>query len=153
VTFGAILGLQYTAGLWSEATFACWFQSVKESSIRLAALSHYPIDLLAYGRDNNASIWEYGEVAFVTAFSLFLFYVFFLAPALHGLWTGRKARRAVFHRYMGLSYLIHYVLAGVELATNYEGTGKASLLTHIIAVTGMLKHHRQEYWMFSVACV
>ena len=139
ITFGTILGLQYASGMWSATTVEGWLSSVRAASARLAETIQYPMDLFTLRRYENATMWDYGQTLVVSAFSAFLFYIFFLAPAMHGLWTGRgrKAGRAAFHRYAGLSYLIHYVLAGVELATNYGDTGKSSYLTHIVAVTGV----------------
>lgn len=139
VTFGTILGLQYAAGVWSEESIRSWGDSLRQSSVRLVEMARYPMDLFLGGKYDKVTGWHYGQTAFLAAFALFLFYVFFVAPAMKGLWTGSgngKKSRAMFHRYSGLTYLIHYVLAGVEMATLYESSGKTSLLTHIVAVIG-----------------
>jgi hypothetical protein len=149
VTFGTILGLQCASGMWTAETLQRWCNSLHESALTGRAL------LIGSTRqllqlDTNSSTAGAGSTAVVTADRVktaliavscaALFYVFFVAPFMAGLWTGRKARRHKFHRYMGLSYLIHYVLAWIEFFTNYEGSAKSSYLCHVIAVHGMCAH-------------
>lgn len=134
VTFGTILGLQCFSGMWQFSTLDSWIASLLDSSMELVSLTQKAIQVVV-GQAPAGSWLEYAKTIVLTSFCGFLVYVFFVAPALAGLWTGRKARRAVFHRYMGLSYLIHYVLACVELLTDYTAA-KNSYLGHIVAVTG-----------------
>lgn len=134
VTFGTILGLQCFSGMWQLSTLESWISSLQYSFIELATLTMNAIQVV-FGQAPAGSLFQYAQTIILTTFCGFLAYVFFVAPALAGLWTGRKARRAVFHRYMGLSYLIHYMLACVELLTNYTAA-KNSYLGHIVAVTG-----------------
>jgi hypothetical protein len=147
ITFGTILGLQCCSGMWHTATLKSWYKSLRDSAVQLGALTTNAFNVMfgvqrwtkATTMTEHPTVvggWiQYAQTVLVTMFCLVLFYVFFVAPALAGLWTGRKARRAVFHRYMGLSYLIHYVLACVELITDY-GAAKNSYLCHIVAATG-----------------
>jgi hypothetical protein len=144
VTFGTILGLQCCSGMWHRSTLDSWYTSLRDSTVQLGKLTTSAINV-TFGMqratttdqatDELRSWIQYAQTVLITIFCGVLAYVFFVAPALAGLWTGRKARRAVLHRYMGLSYLIHYVLACVELITNY-GAAKNSYLCHVVAVTG-----------------
>lgn len=135
VTFGTILGLQCFSGMWRISTLQSWYTSLWDSTIQLGEVTMNAFQVALGLTGTPVGMFQYAKTVVVTSFCLFLGYVFLVAPALAGLWTGRKARRAVFHRYMGLSYLIHYVLACAELCLNY-GAAKHSYLTHIVAVTG-----------------
>lgn len=152
ITFGTVLGLQYFSGMWQWATLDSWYASLKTSSVTTVALLDYARSLAATGWNEGLVVvrntkipataaappsWiEYVSTFTICALCASLFYVFFVAPFAAGMWTGRKARRHKFHRYMGLAYLIHYVLAWVEFFTNY-GAAKNSYLCHIVAVIGM----------------
>jgi hypothetical protein len=62
-------------------------------------------------------------------------YVLFVAPLLAGMWTGRRARRHLMHRYMGLIYLFMYFAAWVEFLSDRQTT-KDSYLPHFISLLG-----------------
>lgn len=140
VTFGTVLGIEYFSGMWRIETVHSWFSSLKESAIATGDLLGYALSLaltaVTSGDKNDAAHWtEYARTGIIFAVCASLFYVFFVAPFAAGFWTGRKTNRHKFHRYMGLTYLIHYVLAWVEFFTNY-GAAKNSFLCHIVAVIG-----------------
>jgi hypothetical protein len=140
VTFGTVLGIEYFSGMWSMETVYSWYSSLKGSMITsrdMLGYTRYLAVTAANGGENAATIEraEYVKTGLIFLVCVSLFYVFFVAPFAAGLWTGRKARRHKFHRYMGLSYLIHYVFAWVELFTDY-GAAKNSYLCHIVAVNG-----------------
>jgi len=139
VTFGTILGLEYCSGMWRVETLERWYSSLKESALTAGELMSYTRNLAKNAVSSDASDtveWaEYARTATVALFCLFLFFVFVVAPARAGFWTGRRARRHLIHRYMGISYLLHYALAWVEFFTNYEAS-RTSYLVHIIAVNG-----------------
>jgi hypothetical protein len=79
---------------------------------------------------------ELMKAAVVLALTLSLGYVFVWAPFQAGMWTGTKARKQKFHRYMGLLYLVMYFCAWVEFGTNYENGAQNSILPHFIAING-----------------
>jgi hypothetical protein len=149
VTFGTIISLEFFGGLYTYATLQSWYQSLSQSAVTMVELFQYSADVLLspFRRGGNASVeasWK--DVVFVSTVLLFLiplFYVFFIAPFRAGFWTGKKTKRHQFHRYMGLSYLIHYVLAWVEFFL-YTSTSQTSLLCHVIAVMGAFLFS----WMF-----
>jgi hypothetical protein len=122
-------------------TVQSWYSSLKESTVtalRLMGYTRYLATTAVSGDSRSAAGIEWteyartGSICFVCAC---LFYVFFVAPFVAGMWTGRKSRRHKFHRYMGLNYLIHYVFAWIELFTDY-GAAKNSHLCHLVAVIG-----------------
>jgi hypothetical protein len=141
VTFGTIVSLEFFGGLYTFATLQSWYQSLSQSAVMMGELLQYSADVLLspFRRDGSTSVetsWK--DVLYVAAVLLFvipLFYVFFVAPFRAGFWTGKKTKRHQFHRYMGLSYLIHYVLAWVEFF-RFTSTSQTSLLCHVIAVMG-----------------
>ena len=139
ITFGTILGLQYFGGLYDDtATLRSWYTSLYESILTLIQLVRYSQTiLLSSSSSASTTTWrEFGFVATLWGVVILpLVYVFFIAPFRAGFWTGRKSRRHVFHRYMGLCYLLHYVLAWIEFFTN-PTSSKTSYLCHIIAVMG-----------------
>jgi hypothetical protein len=141
VSFGGIFGLQYLSGMWSRETVESWYSSVVTSANTLKNLLGYTRDLTKdaieeVSGDAPQHHWtEYCRTAVIFLISLSLIYVFFVAPFMAGLWTGRKARRHKFHRYMGLAYLIQYTLAAVEFFTNYDAA-RSSYLRATIAFTG-----------------
>jgi hypothetical protein len=142
VTFGTIVSLEYFGGLYTYATLHSWYQSLLQSAVMLGDLFQYSVVVLLspLQRDGNVegeTSWK--DVLFVSTVLLLLvplFYVFFVAPFRAGFWTGKKTKRHQFHRYMGLSYLIHYVLAWVEFFL-FTASSQTSLLCHVIAVMGM----------------
>ena len=147
VTFGTIIGLQYFGGLYdTSATLRSWYTSLYQSIITLLQLVQYSqktilsppsVSSTTTVSSTNSTTWK--EFLFVLSLwcvvILPLIYVFFIAPFRAGFWTGRKSNRHMFHRYMGLCYLIHYVLAWIEFFTN-PASSKTSYLCHIIAVMG-----------------
>lgn len=138
VTLATIFGLQYFSGLWCVATLERWYASLEESARTAATLLGYTRDLAQIAVSDQAdsiTAKEYARTGAMALFSLSLLYVFVVAPAKAGFWTGRKARRHRIHRYMGISYLVHYTLAWIEFFTNYE-TSRTSYLVHIIALNG-----------------
>ena len=140
ITFGTILGLQYFGGVYDDtATLRSWYMSLYESILTLIQLVRYSQTILLSPPSSSASTTTWREFGFVATLwgvvILPLVYVFFIAPFRAGFWTGRKSRRHVFHRYMGLCYLLHYVLAWIEFFTN-PTSSKTSYLCHIIAVMG-----------------
>ena len=140
VTLGTIFGLQYFSGMWRRETLDRWLSSLKESAITAASLLGYTRDLArtAVSEQADSIAWtEYARTSVTVLLCLCLFYVFVVAPARAGFWTGRKSRRHRIHRYMGLSYLAHYTLAWIEFFTNYEAS-RSSYLVHIIAVNGTI---------------
>jgi hypothetical protein len=148
ITFGTIIGLQYFGGLYQYTTLQSWYQSIHVSIRQMIELLHYTQTVLlspptltsttsaAATITTVATTWT--EYIFVMtiwcAVIVPLTYVFLIAPYRAGFWTGRKSKRHVFHRYMGLSYLLHYVMAWIEFGT--QSTSKTSYLCHIIAVMG-----------------
>ena len=139
VTLATIFGLQYFSGLWCLATFERWYSSLKESTVTAASLIGYTRDLAQRAVSDQAhsiAVTEYARTGAIVLFCLSLSYVFVVAPAKAGFWTGPRARRHQIHRYMGLSYLLHYALAWIEFFTNYE-TSRTSYLVHIITLNGM----------------
>lgn len=139
VTFGTILSLEYFGGLYTYATLQSWYQSLAQSTVVIGELLQYATDVLQspFRRDAASSV-DTKDVLFVAvllAFLLPLFYVFFVAPFRAGFWTGKKTKRHQFHRYMGLSYLVHYVLAWIEFF-QFTASSQTSLLCHVIAVMG-----------------
>jgi len=119
-------------------TLERWYASLHESAVTTGSLLGYTRDLAvtAVSKDKDSVAWtEYARTAAIALFCSFLCFVFVVAPARAGFWTGRKARRHRIHRYMGISYLLHYALAWVEFFTNYEAS-RTSYLVHIIAVNG-----------------
>lgn len=142
VTFGTIVGLQYFSGMWRLETLQRWYISLKDSSFTVGALLVYTRDFLitALSKSNTTTTlhWtEYVQTTAIATMCLFLFFVFVVAPARAGFWTGRRARRHLIHRYMGISFLVHYALAWVEYFTNYEQS-RSSYLIHIVALNGKL---------------
>lgn len=147
VTFGTILSLQYFGGLYdTTATVRSWYTSLYQSIITMIQLIQYSQTILVSPpsvgistttRSNSNTTWP--EFTFVLTLwcvvILPLIYVFFVAPFRAGFWTGRKSNRHMFHRYMGLCYLLHYVLAWIEFFT-HPAASKTSYLCHIIAVMG-----------------
>jgi hypothetical protein len=81
--------------------------------------------------------YEYGQTAVVVAATCAMSYVLLWRPFRAGLWTGRRARRHKFHRYMGLAYLVQYFCAWIEFFVHYERGGATSYLPHFIAVNGV----------------
>ena len=152
ITFGTIISLQYFGGLYSDsAMLRSWYTSLYQSIITLTELVRYSQVILlspplsssptTTTSTTTTTISTWKEYTFVLTIwcvvILPLVYVFFVAPFFAGFWTGRKSKRHVFHRYMGLCYLIHYVLAWIEFFTN-PGSSKTSYLCHIIAVMGKI---------------
>jgi hypothetical protein len=162
ITFSTILSLQYCSGLYTYSAIQSWYNSLSQSTYTM-------IDLLSYSRnvflslpglssiittsdstnDSSGPITQMEYIFVITIWTVVilpLFYVFFIAPFRAGFWTGRKSKRHVFHRYMGLCYLIHYVLAWIEFFTN-PSSSKTSYLCHIIAVMGNV-YSRTSYCSF-----
>jgi hypothetical protein len=164
VTFGTIIGLQYFGGLYDSTTTSTtspsattflrsWYTSLYQSIITLLQLLQYSRTILLSPPSlssttstsattttaTNSTFATWKEFLFVLTLwcvvILPLLYVFFIAPFRAGFWTGRKSNRHMFHRYMGLCYLFHYVLAWIEFFTN-PSSSKTSYLCHIIAVMG-----------------
>ena len=144
VTFGTIISLQFFGGLYGTATLRSWYTSLYESIITLVQLVRYsqtiirsPPSWSATATTAATTTWnEYLFVLTIWAVVILpLVYVFFIAPFRAGFWTGRKSNRHMFHRYMGLCYLVHYVLAWIEFFTNPKSS-QTSYLCHIIAVMG-----------------
>lgn len=163
ITYGTVLGLEWFGGLWRPETATHWWDSLAQSTRALWDLLVYTQSVLVrlvvgstqtIDGSTAANALEWREIITtltVLAVCLSLSYVFFVAPFRAGLWTGRKAKRHVFHRYMGLCYLIHYVLAWVEFfATSSSSATDAapprhSYLCHIIAVMGkQVKQTKRE---------
>jgi hypothetical protein len=136
ITYGTICGLECWSGMWTMETLTRWWNSLCTSTRTLGRLAVETATQL--GRPSLHSGRELAQSVLILAICASLAYVFFIAPFRAGLWTGRKARRHIFHRYMGLSYLVHYVLAWIEFFTNYQSAGQHSYLCHIIAVMGTL---------------
>jgi len=138
VTFGSILMLQYCSGVWAPETLKSYYSSVTISVETLGELLGYTRDLTRTAIDGEYREWtEYAKTATTVTVIFSLVYVFFLAPLRAGLWTGSRARKHIFHRYMGLLFLAQYFLAWIEIATNYEGGAESSFLPHFISVNGM----------------
>jgi hypothetical protein len=156
VTFGTILSLQYGGGLYTYTTLQSWYQSLLQSIYTMIDLLHYSRTVFASllssfirttgttvlsNNNSTTNIPQITTMEYIFVVTLWivvilpLLYVFFIAPYRAGFWTGRKSTRHVFHRYMGLCYLIHYVLAWIEFF-NHTSTSKTSYLCHIIAVMG-----------------
>ena len=144
VTFGTIISLQFFGGLYGTATLRSWYTSLYESIITLVQLVRYsqtiirsPPSWSATATTAATTTWnEYLFVLTIWAVVILpLVYVFFIAPFGAGFWTGRRSNRHMFHRYMGLCYLVHYVLAWIEFFTNPKSS-QTSYLCHIIAVMG-----------------
>lgn len=158
VTFGTIIGLQYFGGLYdTTATVRSWYSSLYQSIITLLQLVQYSRTILLSPPSSSttttaSSTTTWKEFIFVLTLwgvvILPLIYVFFIAPFRAGFWTGRKSSRHMFHRYMGLCYLLHYVLAWIEFFTN-PASSKTSYLCHIIAVMGVLQGS-SAYFSFKV---
>jgi hypothetical protein len=147
------IGLHYFSGIYSMSTIESYKNSIVTSAVATTNLLQYVKDLamtLIVGNENSTVIpngtdtasmnMEYARVGIMVAISLSLFYVFFVAPFLAGFWTGKRTRKAVLHRYMGLAYLIQYTFAWVEFFTNYHPY-RATYLCHFVAVNGKLRCH------------
>lgn len=146
VTYGTVLSIEYFSGMWSIETFYSWFSSLKASATTALQMMGYTRSLAMTVVSGEKSVdieWtEYAMTASIWLVCLGLFYIFFVAPFVAGMWTGRKARRHKFHRYMGLNYLIHYVFAWIELFTDYNAA-KNSYLCHLVAVNGKIEFRTQ----------
>jgi hypothetical protein len=134
VTYGSILLLQYFSGMWKLETLESWFSSIVTSAVTCRELLGYARDLTKSAYDGEYHAWtEYARTAVVLTVAMSLIYLFVVAPFKAGLWTGHKARKHKFHRYMGLLYLIQYFFAWVEFITNYSN---GSVLAHFVALNG-----------------
>ena len=137
LTAGITLFSQYITGIYAAETLQSWYTSMKTSSETTMGYLRYMRDLV-----QGAAIgdWEepttYLKAGLVIAICILLIYVLLWAPFRAGLWTGARARRHKFHRYMGLAYLVQYFFAWVEFASNYENGGATSFVPHFIAVNG-----------------
>ena len=137
VTFGSVLMLQYCSGMWAPETLKSYYSSLTTSAQTFAKLLGYTRDLTKTAIDGEYREWtEYAKTATMVAVVFSLVYVFFIAPFRAGLWTGARARKHKFHRYMGLMFLTQYFLAWVEFATNFEGGAATSFLPHFISLNG-----------------
>jgi hypothetical protein len=152
VTFGTIISLEYFGGLYSYTTITSWYTSLYQSTIMVGQLLYYTGNVLLspfQSKNDGVTTTATSQMDFIYVCALLLallplLYVFFIAPFNAGFWTGRKSKRHLFHRYMGLSYLIHYVLAWVEFFM--FDTSKTSYLCHIIAVMGTFSLSNEAFY-------
>lgn len=149
IILGTIIGLEYFSGMYCMSTIESYKNTITNSVIAIRNMMTYTKDLsmtIFDDKDSTAAIridsngvtnltMEYAKVGIIISFCVSLFYIFFLAPFRAGFWTGPRTRKAKLHRYMGLLYLVHYVLAWVEFCTNYDPY-RPSYLCHFIAVNG-----------------
>ena len=134
-----VVSLQHCSGLYQEETLIRWYDSMSTSAQFTAEYCQGAVELVQRAVVNGEVLedkTEYAKLALVFVFGFSLFYVFILAPLRAGFWTGSRATRHVFHRYMGLAYLTQYFFVWVEFATNYESSAKTSVLPHFIALNG-----------------
>jgi hypothetical protein len=137
ITGVTVLLLQYCSGLWKIETFQRWYNSMKTSAETTVEFMGFSRDLMqAAVKGEVSQPAELLKAAVVCALTLSLGYVFVWAPFRAGMWTGTKARKQMFHRYMGLLYLVMYFFAWVEFGTNYENGAQNSILPHFIAING-----------------
>lgn len=131
--------LQGCSGMYKLGTVQSWWSSVI-TSLRKCS------DIMEYERDLMKSIFtgdlreprEYMQAGIVTFLVGSIFWVLIGIPFKAGLWTGQRATRHKIHRYMGLCFLLQYVLSWVEFITNYHGAGEYSVLPHAVALNGTL---------------
>lgn len=136
----SVFGLEYFSGMWKWATVERWMKSMRVSIEQVAGMLTYTLELFqsaVTGEKREAS--EYIQTAIVAVLVFSLAYVFLIAPALAGLWSFPRARKATLHRFMGLAYITQYSLAWVEFLTLYGAGAESSYLTHTAALNGESK--------------
>ena len=140
LTAAITLSLQFMTGIYSVETFQSWQSSMTTSAETTFGFLEYfrALTRAALEGDFVEDPTTYVKVFLMLAVCFLSIYVFLLAPLRAGLWTGARARRHKFHRYMGLAYLVQYFFAWVEFGSNYENGGATSYLPHFIALNGEL---------------
>ena len=138
VTLGVIVAIQYSVGAYSLETATNVVDTMKKGGLAIH-------DMLVYVRDVSEKVF-YGQVddwkepAYALVMSALLgciLYVLVGAPLKAGLWTGRKAKRHVAHRYMGLLFLVQYGAAWAHFLSDYEDAS-SSYITHFISLNGKI---------------
>ena len=144
---GIILGFEYCCDMLKWETAQSWYSSFTTSvETTKQLLQDYQETLFAafsaspQGSGDVTTTPDRREVVratLVLVAILSTIHVLFVVPLTAGFWTGARAKKFTYHRYMGLFYLIQYFLAWVEFCTNFEQVAKFSVLGHMVALTGM----------------
>lgn len=138
VTLLAILGIQYSVGAYSMETVTNVLDTMKKGGLAIHGMLVYIRDLSE--RVFNGQVDDWKEPAFALLMSGLvgcILYVLIGAPLKAGLWTGRKAKRHVAHRYMGLLFLVQYGAAWAHFLSDYEDS-TSSFITHFISLNGKI---------------
>jgi len=128
--------LQYCSGLWNFSTLESYLNSM---TISASAVGNFVVENFRSVARKEQDPLQLLKALLVSTLALSLAFVFVWAPFRAGMWTGRRAKRHQFHRYMGLLYMVQYFFAWVEFGTNYENSARDSVVPHFIAVNGLLQ--------------
>jgi hypothetical protein len=132
-----IVLLQGCSGMYKLDTVKSWMSSIVTSVKRCSGIMEYERDLMkSIFTGDLREPMEYVQAGVVTLLVGSILWVLIGIPFKAGLWTGQRATRHKMHRYMGLSFLLQYVLAWVEFITNFHGAGEFSFLPHAVALNG-----------------
>ena len=129
--------LQGCSGMYKLETLQRWWSSVVTSIKKCNSIMEYERDLMkSIFTGELRDPMEYLQAGVVTLLVGSILWVLIVIPFKAGLWTGQRASRHKMHRYMGLCFLLQYVLSWVEFITNYHGVGEYSVLPHAVALNG-----------------
>eukprot|EP00934_Nitzschia_sp_Nitz4_P007058 Nitzschia sp. Nitz4//scaffold11_size288233//32975//36366//NITZ4_000735-RA/size288233-augustus-gene-0.99-mRNA-1//1//CDS//3329533957//7048//frame0 len=132
-----VLTAHYCGNIWSNHVLQNWLTSMSDAYINTNSVLLYTKDVMQAFFEGKVEDWtEFAKVCVLTSLIGSLLYVVVGAPLLAGFWTGTRAAKHLFHRYMGLLYLAQYFAVWMLYLTKYEVV-RNSYLAHFIALNGV----------------